>query len=160
MPARSTRGSGRIADPRALLRDQGPGARRGAPRSRRRGSAAVRADIYTEDTHAWALYRAGKLAEARAASDRALALGTRDARLLYHAGAIRIALGDLARGERLVRDALALNPGFDMTGPPRPSSSSHVASAPAARRADAREARCARVTTASVEGEHARRALW
>ncbi|WP_441291141.1 tetratricopeptide repeat protein [Sorangium sp. KYC3313] len=77
---------------------------------------AVRADIYTEDTHAWALYRAGKLAEARAASDRALALGTRDARLLYHAGAIRIALGDVARGERLVRDALDLNPRFDMTG--------------------------------------------
>jgi hypothetical protein len=36
--------------------------------------------------------------------------------LLYHAGAIRIALGDLARGERLVRDALDLNPRFDMTG--------------------------------------------
>ncbi|MGK3999789.1 tetratricopeptide repeat protein [Sorangium sp. So ce1024] len=76
----------------------------------------VRADIYTEDAHAWALYRAGKLTEARAASDRALALGTRDARLLYHAGAIRIALGDLKEGERLVRAALALNPGFDMTG--------------------------------------------
>ncbi|WP_437276990.1 tetratricopeptide repeat protein [Sorangium sp. So ce375] len=77
---------------------------------------ATRGDIYTEDTHAWALYRAGKLAEARAASDRALALGTRDARLLYHAGAIRIALGDLTRGERLVRAALDLNPRFDMTG--------------------------------------------
>lgn len=76
----------------------------------------VRADITTEDAHAWALYRAGKLTEARAASDRALALGTRDARLLYHAGAIRIALGDLKEGERLVRAALALNPRFDMTG--------------------------------------------
>ncbi|WP_437588088.1 tetratricopeptide repeat protein [Sorangium sp. So ce1000] len=72
--------------------------------------------IYTEDTLAWALYRAGKLAEARRASDRALALGTRDARLLYHAGSIRIALGDLTEGERLVRAALDLNPGFDMTG--------------------------------------------
>ncbi|WP_437936153.1 hypothetical protein [Sorangium sp. So ce341] len=77
---------------------------------------AVRGDIYTEDTLAWALYRAGRLSEARAASDRALALGTRDARLLYHAGAIRIALGDLDRGERLVRAALDLNPGFDWTG--------------------------------------------
>ncbi|MGK3985336.1 tetratricopeptide repeat protein [Sorangium sp. So ce136] len=76
----------------------------------------LRADIYTEDAHAWALYRAGKLPEARAASDRALALGTRDARLLYHAGAIRIALGDLEEGERLVRTALDLNPRFDMTG--------------------------------------------
>ncbi|WP_433929635.1 hypothetical protein AB3662_38290 [Sorangium cellulosum] len=77
---------------------------------------ALRADIYTEDAHAWALYRAGKLTDARAASDRALALGTRDARLLYHAGAIRIALGDLKEGERLVRAALELNPRFDMTG--------------------------------------------
>ncbi|WP_437810356.1 tetratricopeptide repeat protein [Sorangium sp. So ce1078] len=77
---------------------------------------ALRGDIYTEDTLAWALYRAGKLPEARAASDRALALGTRDARLLYHAGAIRIALGDVKQGEPLVRAALALNPRFDMTG--------------------------------------------
>ncbi|WP_437732288.1 hypothetical protein [Sorangium sp. So ce1335] len=77
---------------------------------------AVRADITTEDAHAWALYRAGRLTEARVASDRALSLGTRDARLLYHAGAIRITLGDLKEGERLVRAALALNPGFDMTG--------------------------------------------
>jgi len=75
----------------------------------------TRADIYTEDAHAWALYRAGKLAEARAASDRALALGTRDARLLYHAGAIRIAAGDRAGGEKLVREALKLNPKFDWT---------------------------------------------
>ncbi|AUX25940.1 hypothetical protein SOCEGT47_064930 [Sorangium cellulosum] len=77
---------------------------------------AVRGDIYTEDACAWALYRAGELTEARAASDRALALGTRDARLLYHAGAIRIALGARKEGERLVRAALDLNPRFDMTG--------------------------------------------
>lgn len=77
---------------------------------------ALRGDVYTEDTLAWALYRAGKLPEARAASDRALSLGTRDARLLYHAGAIWIALGDMKRGEPLVRAALALNPTFDMTG--------------------------------------------
>lgn len=76
----------------------------------------VRGDLYTEDTCAWALYRVGKLAEARAASDKALALGTKDARLLYHAGAIRIAAGDKAGGEKLVREALALNPGFDRTG--------------------------------------------
>ena len=75
----------------------------------------TRGDIYTEDTLAWALYRAGKVAEARAASDRALALGTRDARLLYHAGAIRIAAGDEAAGEKLVREALKLNPKFDLT---------------------------------------------
>jgi tetratricopeptide (TPR) repeat protein len=76
----------------------------------------VRDDIYTEDTLAWALYRAGRFADARAASDKATALGTKDARLLYHAGAIRIALGDKAAGEKLVKEALALNPKFDVTG--------------------------------------------
>lgn len=76
----------------------------------------VRGDIYTEDALAWALYRAGKFKEAREASDKATALGTRDARLLYHAGAIRIALGDKAAGEKLVREALKLNPKFDFTG--------------------------------------------
>jgi tetratricopeptide (TPR) repeat protein len=76
----------------------------------------VRADVYTQDALAWALYRAGKLAEARAAIDKATALGTKDARLLYHAGAIRIAAGDRAAGEKLVKEALSLSPKFDWTG--------------------------------------------
>jgi tetratricopeptide (TPR) repeat protein len=76
----------------------------------------IRDDIYTEDTLAWALYRAGKLPEARAASDKAVALGTKDARLLYHAGAIRMASGDKEGGAKLVKEALRLNPKFDVTG--------------------------------------------
>jgi tetratricopeptide (TPR) repeat protein len=76
----------------------------------------VRGDIYTQDALAWALYRAGKLKEAREASDKATAIGTKDARLLYHAGAIRIGLGDKAAGEKLVREALKMNPKFDLTG--------------------------------------------
>lgn len=76
----------------------------------------VRQDLYTEDALAWALYRKGRLSEARAAIDRALVLGTPDARLLYHAGAIRLAAGDRAGGMALVKRALALNPGFDPTG--------------------------------------------
>ncbi len=75
----------------------------------------VRDDQYTEDAWAWALYRADRLAEARAASDRATQLGTRDAKLLYHAGAIRLAAGE-AQGRKLVLRALALNPHFDLTG--------------------------------------------
>jgi tetratricopeptide (TPR) repeat protein len=73
----------------------------------------ARPDLYSDDAYAWALYRAGRLDEARAASDRALRLGTPDARLLYHAGAIRLAAGERAAGRALVRRALALNPGFD-----------------------------------------------
>jgi tetratricopeptide (TPR) repeat protein len=78
----------------------------------------VRDDLYTEDALAWALYRAGKIADAKVAADKATALGTKDARLLYHAGAIRIAAGDKAAGEKLVQEALALNPKFDWTGAP------------------------------------------
>lgn len=76
----------------------------------------VRGGIYVDDTYAWVLYRARRMAEARKASERAIRLGTKDARLLYHAGAIRMAAGDQTSGRRLVRQALALNPRFDWTG--------------------------------------------
>jgi tetratricopeptide (TPR) repeat protein len=75
----------------------------------------VRPGIYTRDAYAWALYRAGKLDEAKAQIDKATALGTKDARLWYHAGAIALAKGD-AKGRALVHKALELNPGFDFTG--------------------------------------------
>jgi tetratricopeptide (TPR) repeat protein len=77
---------------------------------------STRDDIYTEDALAWALYRKGRLAEARLASDKALALGTQDARLLYHAGAIRLAAGERAEGLLRLKRALALNPAFDVVG--------------------------------------------
>ena len=73
---------------------------------------AGRGGIYVEDTYAWVLYRAGKIAEAQAASERARSLGTQDARLLYHAGAIRLAAGDRT-GQQLIEKALLLNPQFD-----------------------------------------------
>jgi tetratricopeptide (TPR) repeat protein len=75
-----------------------------------------RGGIYVDDAYAWALYRSGRFDEAQRFSAQALRLGTRDARLLYHAGAIEIALGDRASGRRLLTQALALNPGFDFTG--------------------------------------------
>jgi len=76
---------------------------------------ATRGGIYVDDTYAWVLYRAGRIAEARRASDRAVRLGTPDARLLYHAGAIRLAAGDPS-GRPLVERALRMNPRFDLTG--------------------------------------------
>jgi tetratricopeptide (TPR) repeat protein len=81
-----------------------------------RKELGVRKDIYTRDALAWALYRKGQLADARVESDAAIALGTKDASLLYHAGAIRIAAGDREGGEKLVREALKTNPHFDPTG--------------------------------------------
>lgn len=75
-----------------------------------------RDDQYTEDAVAWALYRVGRLDDALAASERANRLGTRDARLWFHEGAIRIAGGDVARGRERIEKALALNPQFDLSG--------------------------------------------
>ena len=75
-----------------------------------------RDDLYTEDAYAWALYRAGKIKEARAASDKAIVLDTPDAMIWYHAGAIRIAQGQKAEGKKLVKKALDMNPFFDATG--------------------------------------------
>jgi len=77
---------------------------------------ATRGGVYVDDAYAWALYRAGRLDEARRASTQALRLGTRDARLLFHAGAIALATGEPARGRDLIGQALALNPGFDQGG--------------------------------------------
>lgn len=75
---------------------------------------ARRADIYTEDALAWALYRAGQVDQALAASERALRHGTKDARLLFHRGAILMAAGRRAQGKQLLQSALELNPHFDV----------------------------------------------
>ena len=73
----------------------------------------ARRDIYGADAVAWAALKAGKLAEAQAAIKEALRLGTRDARLLYHAGLIARAAGDNAGATDYLKRALALNPQFD-----------------------------------------------
>jgi tetratricopeptide (TPR) repeat protein len=73
-----------------------------------------RKDIYTCDVLAWALYKKGQFAEAKQFSDEALRLGTRDPRLLYHAGMIAHALGERSRAANLLRQSLTLNPSFDV----------------------------------------------
>ena len=75
-------------------------------------AAAVRPDAAGLDTVAWAAFRVGDLTTARAESDKALGSGSIDARILYHAGAIAIASGDLA-GRTLVERALDLGPALD-----------------------------------------------
>jgi len=76
----------------------------------------VRKDIVTEEALAWALYRTGHIAEAKASITKARRLGTPDARLMFHEGAIRIASGETAKGKKLVADALKKNPAFDVAG--------------------------------------------
>jgi tetratricopeptide (TPR) repeat protein len=60
----------------------------------------TRADIFTMDAIAWAARAGGKLAEARRYSKKALAEGTQDARLFYHAGCIALVAGDEAEAEK------------------------------------------------------------
>ncbi|HEV7889478.1 MAG TPA: tetratricopeptide repeat protein [Pyrinomonadaceae bacterium] len=79
-----------------------------------RSERAARSDIYTADLLAWCLYKKGRYAEAKAAMDEALRLGTRDPKLLFHAGMIADALGDRAGGAKYLRQALAINPSFDV----------------------------------------------
>jgi tetratricopeptide (TPR) repeat protein len=54
--------------------------------------AARRHDIFTEDALAWAYYKAGRLDDAYAASQRALSTGTHDEALLSRAGRVRAAV--------------------------------------------------------------------
>lgn len=75
-----------------------------------------RGDIETEDALAWALYRNGRYDEARTRIQRARRFGTPDARLVFHHGAIELALGQTRRARSLLREALALNPYFDHRG--------------------------------------------
>ena len=79
-----------------------------------RNERAARKDIYTADLLAWCLYKKGQYAEAKASMDEALRLGTRDPRLLFHAGMIAQASGDRAGGAKYLRRALAINPTFDV----------------------------------------------
>lgn len=72
------------------------------------GELRHRGDVYSHDAHAWVLHRLGRHAEAKAASDRALAHGTKDPVLLFHAGAIRLALGEHGPGVERLREALRL----------------------------------------------------
>jgi len=73
----------------------------------------TRKDIYGADALAWTALKAGKIAEAQAAIKEALRLGTRDAKLYYHAGMIAKAAGDRSAARSYIERALKLNPQFD-----------------------------------------------
>src|SRR5262249_10900850 len=76
----------------------------------------TRQDIYGYDAYAWALYNDGRAADALAPAQSALALGTKDAKILYHVGMIEIAAGQTAAGKAHLDAALTLNPAFDPLG--------------------------------------------
>jgi tetratricopeptide (TPR) repeat protein len=77
-----------------------------------RKELTVRRDVYAHDLLAWALYKNGQPAEARSAMREALKLGTRDARLFFHAGLIEARLGNRQAARDHLTRALAINPRF------------------------------------------------
>ena len=72
-----------------------------------------RADIYTCDALAWTLFKRGQFKEAKASIDEATRLGTRDARILYHAGLIYNELGERRKAAQYLKLALEMNTLFD-----------------------------------------------
>lgn len=68
-------------------------------------------NVETEDLLAWALARNGRCGDARIYSDRSLALGTRDATILFHRGMIERCLGN-PDARRWFGEALAVDPAF------------------------------------------------
>lgn len=76
------------------------------------GEAAVRKDIYTYDVLGWVYYKSQRYPEAEKAIKEALRLGTKDPRILYHAGMIARAVGKGKEAGGLLGRALALNPHF------------------------------------------------
>ena len=70
-----------------------------------RAELEVRDDIYAHDALAWALFKAGDLDEAAREASAALALGTKDPRLAYHAGMVAAAMGETDEAGRLLAAA-------------------------------------------------------
>ena len=78
-----------------------------------RADVATRPDVAGWDLLAWALDGSGDALAADSAMQHALALGSRDGLLWYHAAVIAHHRRDDARARRLLDSALAVNPRFD-----------------------------------------------
>ncbi len=80
------------------------------------GELESRKDTYGYDAAAWAQYKNGNFEEAQTLMQQALALGTRDALLYYHAGMISLELGDRDQAREYLEEALSINPHFSILG--------------------------------------------
>lgn len=65
----------------------------------------ARADVFTHDALAWALRAAGKTSEAQDAMKKALAEGTNDARMFFHAGVIAAEANHKAAANKFFKQA-------------------------------------------------------
>ena len=73
----------------------------------------VRKDIFTCDSLAWALFKNGKLEDARRMINEALRTGSKDARINFHAGLILKSLNFNEKAAQHLEVATALNSAFD-----------------------------------------------
>lgn len=105
--------AGSVYDRQLILFDLDHGAADAATLDAARAALVLRPDAAGHDLVAWALHRLGRDNEAWLASNAAMATGAADARTLFHAGAIRMALGDAVEATRLVGVALGLGPALD-----------------------------------------------
>ncbi|CAN5869409.1 hypothetical protein BH23PLA1_BH23PLA1_11790 [soil metagenome] len=71
-----------------------------------------RQDVFAWETLAWSLHKNGQDEDAAEAIAEALKTGIRDARIHFHAGVIRHALGDPAGAREHLSTALEINPHF------------------------------------------------
>jgi tetratricopeptide (TPR) repeat protein len=100
---------GAVSDPRTLaLFLATRGRETGAALNLTQSELKVRADVFTLDALAWALHASGRANEARDVMRRALAEGTADARLFYHAGVIAAAGHHRADAQRWLGKADAI----------------------------------------------------
>ena len=106
-------GNGVNADLELAVFDADHGAERGALRAAR-AEWSRRRSVHVADALAWALYANERYEQASVFADRALRLGTESATFLFHAGMIRLALGDEDGARALLRRAVAVNPNFSI----------------------------------------------
>jgi tetratricopeptide (TPR) repeat protein len=72
----------------------------------------VRKDIYTWDILAWVLYKNARYQEAAVAAQKALGMATKDPLLFFHAGMIYQHLGNTAKAQEYLGQALSINRHF------------------------------------------------
>lgn len=71
-----------------------------------------RPSVTAAHVYAWTLYRADRVRDALTLVEESLRLGTRDPEMLYRAGRIYQAAGQVAKARQYLEQALAMNPKF------------------------------------------------